>query len=199
MQDCITGNLNIIIEAAIGMLLGVSLAAPPGPITSMIVNRAVKSIPKAFYIALGAMTADATLMFIVFILHGLIDLSRFYLYIYAIGAAFMFYFAYAILKEKTDEESSHGTYLKGLTVGIVNPAQIGWWLTAGLSFLNTFGYPVFYFLFVGITIWVLFLSYVINRGARAFGMKAESAIRMVSFLMLIVFGIYFLIRAVTLL
>ncbi|MGC8514852.1 MAG: LysE family transporter [Thermoplasmata archaeon] len=184
--------LNLLLDAFVGILLGISLAAPPGPVTAMIVRKAASSVWKAFSIGLGAMTADLTLMLIVFFLRNEIDFTNYDRYIYIIGAFFLFFIAYEIYENKTlvSEETS-GSYLRGLTVGLVNPMQIGWWLSVGLSFLAAFGYLVFYFLFIGISIWVLALSYLIKIGVRAYGEAAQKATRFVSVALLLAFGIYF--------
>ena len=184
--------LNLLLDGLIGTLLGISLAAPPGPVTAMIVRKAASSVWKAFSIGLGAMTADLTLMFIVFFLRSEIDLTNYDRYIYIIGALFLFFIAYEIFENKTSEaEEASGSYLRGLSVGLVNPLQIGWWLSVGLSFLAAFGYSVFYFLFIGIAIWVLALSSLIKIGVRAYGEEAKKATRYVSVALLLAFGIYF--------
>jgi L-lysine exporter family protein LysE/ArgO len=184
--------LNLLIDSLIGILLGVSLAAPPGPVTAMIVRKAASSVSKAFSIGLGAMTADLMLMLIVFFLRKEIDFTDYDRYIYMVGALFLFFFAYEIFENKTSiSEEASGSYFRGLTVGIVNPLQIGWWLSVGLSFLAVFGYTVFYFIFIGIAIWVLALSSLIRIGVRAYGEVAKKATRFISIALLVAFGIYF--------
>lgn len=188
--------LKLLLDALIGTLLGISLAAPPGPVTAMIVRKAASSVWKAFSIGLGAMTADLTLMLIVFFLRSEIDFTNYDRYIYLVGALFLFFIAFEIYKNQTsDSDQTSGSYLRGLTVGLVNPMQVGWWLSVGLSFLAAFGYTVFYFLFVGIAIWVLALSYLIKIGVRAYGEAAQKATRLVSVALLLAFGIYFALEA----
>jgi|YelNatPaOPRAMG01_1025707.scaffolds.fasta_scaffold00985_20 L-lysine exporter family protein LysE/ArgO len=184
--------LNLLLDTLIGIILGISLAAPPGPVTAMIVRKAASSVRKAFSIGLGAMTADLTLMLIVFFLRSEIDFTDYDKYIYIIGAIFLFFFAYEIFENKTSvSDDTSGSYVRGLTVGLVNPLQIGWWLSVGLSFLAAFGYTVFYFIFIGIAIWVLTLSSLIRIGVRAYGESAQKATRFISMALLLAFGIYF--------
>ncbi|MCL5803713.1 MAG: LysE family translocator [Candidatus Thermoplasmatota archaeon] len=189
--------MNIFLDALIGTALGVSLAAPPGPITSMVIYRALTSIRLAVIIGFGAMTADFVLLVITFFLKTEIDLSNYLKYIYAIGGGFLFLISYLMLRSDNTDKSvtRSGSYLKGLTVGIVNPAQIGWWMTAGLGFLEKFGLPVFYFLFVGTTVWVILLSYAVRVGVKIYGTRLMTAIKAFSFLILIAFGAYFEILA----
>ncbi len=185
-------------DGVVGTLLGISLAAPPGPVTAMIVRKAASSVWKAFSIGLGAMTADLTLMLVIFLLRSEVNFLYYEKYLFLVGAIFLFYIAYEMYsnRNKSTKEMT-GSYLRGLTVGLVNPLQIGWWLSVGLSFLAAFGYTVFYFLFLGIVIWVLSLSVLIRIGIKAYGEKGQLATRIVSIVLLAGFGLYFLVIAVT--
>ncbi|EQD70686.1 lysine exporter protein LysE/YggA, partial [mine drainage metagenome] len=159
--------------------------------------KAATSIWKAFSIGLGAMTADLTLMLLIFLLRSEVNFLYYEKYLFLVGAIFLFYIAYEMYsKRNTSSMETAGSYLRGLTVGLVNPMQIGWWLSVGLSFLTAFGYIVFYFLFLGIVIWVLALSVLIKVGVRAYGERAQLATRIVSIVLLVSFGLYFLVNAI---
>lgn len=192
--------MNLLFDALIGTALGISLAAPPGPITSMIIRKATVSIPGSMMIGFGAMAADLILMVVTLFLHFSFNLTSVLPYVYILGAGFLSYLAYGSLKSgDSGEVEASGSFAKGLSIGLVNPAQIGWWLTAGLSFLETFGLPVFYFLFLGTTIWVLFLSYLVHEGTRIYGKRAGKFISIVSVLILLVFAGYFVFEGVSIL
>lgn len=191
--------MNIFIIATVGAFLGVSLAGPPGPVTAILVNRAMKSVSGGFSVGMGAMTADFILMVLIFLFGQITDLSRYNNYIYVLGAFFFFYLAYSIGRQR--DESSPGErkgsgYLAGLTIGLINPMQIGWWFTAELSVKQQFGYETFVFLFAGIVVWVIFLSYLIYKAAARYGRKVEAAVRVFSILSLGFFGVLFLYLSV---
>ncbi len=191
--------MNIFIAAIVGAFLGVSLAGPPGPVTAILVNRAMKSVPGGISVGMGAMTADFILMVLILLFGQITDLSRYNNFIYVLGAFFFFYLAYSIGRQRdTDSavERKGSGYLAGLTIGLINPMQIGWWFTAGLSVKQKFGYETFVFLFIGIVIWVIFLSYLIFKAAAKYGKKVESGVRVFSVLSLGFFGALFLYLSV---
>lgn len=185
----------IYLLAALGILLGVSLAGPPGPVTAILVDRATRSIWKGVFVGLGAMSADFTLMVVILIFGHVTNISRFNLYIYALGSIFFFYLAVAIFKSRDNGENyprERSGYLAGLTIGLINPMQIGWWFTAGLSVYQQFGYITMVFLFIGLLIWVFFIATLIFKASARYGSKVKYAIKMFSVLSLGFFGILFL-------
>ena len=58
--------MNYYLIALLGVFLGFSMAAPPGPINSMIIDRSTKSFYEGAKIGFGAMTADFIFMILVF-------------------------------------------------------------------------------------------------------------------------------------
>lgn len=186
--------MNLVIISIVGVLLGVSLAGPPGPVTAILVNRSTKSVLGGFLVGMGAMTADFILMILILLFGQVTDLTRFNNYIYALGAFFFFYIAYAIYNSSSGASGTRtgSGYLAGLTIGLINPMQIGWWFTAGLSVNQKFGFQTFIFLFIGIIAWVLFLSYLINKAATRYGDKVELGVKIFSILSLGFFGFLFL-------
>lgn len=188
----------MIIEVAIvlGMSLGVSLAAPPGPITAMIVDRSMTSVLKGFMIGMGAMSADFTLMIITLGFRSVVDLGAYDRYIFLIGGIFFILLSVGVIRSRYSSnpktERRKMNYFSGLFLGLVNPMQIAWWITAGLSVFQRFGIEPFYFLFLGIVLWVAFLTYAINRSVVRYGKKLADGIKLFSFAILISFGIVFI-------
>lgn len=184
------------VAIVLGMSLGVSLAAPPGPITAMIVERSMTSVLKGFMIGMGAMSADFTLMLITIGFRSSIDLGSYNRYIFLIGGIFFIFLSVGVLRSRYSESirspEKNMNYFSGLFLGLVNPMQIAWWLTAGLSVFQRFGIEPFYFLFIGIVLWVAFLTYAINRSVLRYGKKLADGIKLFSFVILISFGIVFL-------
>ena len=176
----------------LGIFLGVSLAGPPGPVTAVLVKRASVSILSGVSVGLGAMSADLILMIITFFIGITLITTTLETYVFIIGSAFFLIMAVLSLKSSKSVDSATGNgYFSGLLIGIVNPFQIGWWVTAGLSVLKKFGFFPFYFMFVGIIGWVLFLSLTVRKSTLRFGEKATDAIRIFSFAILALFAIYF--------
>ena len=182
--------------AALGIVLGISLAAPPGPITAMIVEKASQSALSGVSVGFGAMSADFIMLIIVLSLGYTVALSRHDEIVYLAGAVAFFLMAYLIARSDNSSAPIHrrsSGYLSGLLVGIVNPFQIIWWFTAGLGFYEKFSYYPFIFLFVGITIWLFTLGYLIRFSVIKFGKKVKGITKGFSTIVLIAFGIYFML------
>ena len=199
LEDMVT--MGLIIDLVVGSFLGVSLAAPPGPVTSMILRKSTSSVMSGLFVGFGAMTADLIMMILSILFEREFDLIRFEFYFLISGAAFIFIMAYFVGKSlgESVEEDLSGSYRKGFLVGIGNPFQIIWWLTSGIAFYLHFGIGVFYFIFLGTTGWVLFLSYVTFRTSRAYGEKTVRAASLLSLTILLLFGFYLLYEAVSIL
>lgn len=181
------------------MLLGVSLAGPPGPVTAILVDRSMKSVAKGVAVGMGAMTADFILMVVILIFGQATNISRFNEYIYILGSAFFFYLAYSIMKARESDSSTRAGssgYLAGLTIGVVNPMQIGWWFTAGLSVYQKFGIVTLIFLFIGIVIYVVFLATLIYKASAIYGHKVKLAVKIFSVTSLSFFGLMFIYLAI---
>jgi threonine/homoserine/homoserine lactone efflux protein len=186
--------VDLVSAALLGIVLGVSLAAPPGPITAMIVDRASRSALGGVSVGFGAMSADFILLIMVFSFGYTVSLEKYDQLIYLAGAAVFFIMAYMVARSRNDATNvsprSSG-YASGLLVGIMNPFQIIWWFTAGLGFYEKFGYYPFLFLFAGTTLWVFVLGYAIRYSVIKFGDRVREITKGFSTLALIAFGIYF--------
>lgn len=184
----------------IGILYGISLAAPPGPILALIAQRVISSYFNGIAVGLGAMTADFTFMIITFLLFNLIKVLPLYP-LYIIGSLFMLYLAYSTVKMKESSfskniKSNTHSYFLGLGIGLINPLQIGWWLTAGLSFLSLFGLISVIGFFVGIIIWVLLFAFMVRKGYMVNKGVAFLAIKIFSLATFLFFAGYFLYNGI---
>lgn len=177
-----------------GILLGLSLAAPPGPVNAIIALEGARRPVRGTLVGLGAMTSDAIFLIVVLYLGSLIP-PWFRRPMFLLGGIVMLYFALGVLRAKQVEEREklgHGPYLKGLAMGITNPYQIGWWATAGLSSISLFG-PMFALgFFLGIGIWIIVFPLVIRKGASLGGDRVLLLIRIFSFIVLLAFSAYFI-------
>lgn len=133
----------MVVSLLAGVLLGLSLAAPPGPMNAVIANESVNGGWRSGVAAgLGAMTADAC--FFVLALLGVVTFVRELPVVrgvmVGIGGLLMLYFAYgAYLDAQTalSERSAPGAgFRKAFALAITNPYQVVWWLTAGVALLD---------------------------------------------------------------
>lgn len=152
----------------LGMVLGITLAAPPGPMMAFITSLSVDSWKRGFLAGMGALSADGVLAAIVFGVSSTIDLGPFVRYIYVLGAVVMFGFGLLILRsrERVPPQARPGwqVYLQGLGLGLSNPFQILWWFSAGLAFAYAGGALLFLGLGSAIVAFVLGYTYLIHLG-----------------------------------
>ncbi|GAA0199063.1 LysE family translocator [Haladaptatus pallidirubidus] len=137
--------LKILVSAFAGVALGLSLAAPPGPMNAVIAEESVlRGWRSGFSAGLGAMTADAC--FFVLALAGVVAVVRDAPVVrgvmVGVGGLLMLYFAYGTAKDATatftaeDADQDAKGFKKAFALAITNPYQIIWWLTAGVGLLD---------------------------------------------------------------
>jgi threonine/homoserine/homoserine lactone efflux protein len=128
-----------------GILFGLALAAPPGPMNAIIAEESVVRGWHAGTIAgLGAMTADV-IFFVLALLGVATVVERFPLVqggMVAVGGLLMLYFAVdaarsaqTTLTGSDVPEDSRG-FQKTFVLALTNPYQILFWLTVGVALLN---------------------------------------------------------------
>ncbi len=134
-----------LISAFAGVLFGIALAAPPGPINALIAEESVlRGWGAGFRAGLGAMTAD--LVFCVLALVGVVavvdQVPALRTAMVAVGGLLMCYFAYDAVQE------AHGTFVdedvataaagfkKTFVLALTNPYQVVFWLTIGVGMLE---------------------------------------------------------------
>ncbi|MDG6934862.1 MAG: LysE family transporter [Nitrososphaerota archaeon] len=187
--------MNLFASAAFGAGLAFSLAVPPGPVNAMIASASVSSsgMFKGTAIGLGAMTADATYLALILLVHQIIPtaLER---PLALVGGSFLIFLGYSILrKEGSGFASMTGRgYVSGVLVGLSNPYQLGWWLTAGLSMVDALGVASAAGFFGALLVWVILFPFSLNRITRRYGSYFPRAIRLVSGIAVIAFGLYFI-------
>jgi threonine/homoserine/homoserine lactone efflux protein len=144
------------VSALAGLALGLSLAAPPGPMNAIIAEESVlRGWRSGFRAGLGAMTADAC--FFVLALLGVVavvsELPTVRAALFGVGGLLMLYFAYGAASDATaaftaDEADAVGAegeskgFRKAFALALTNPYQILWWLTAGVGLLDPGGFTL---------------------------------------------------------
>lgn len=192
---------------AAGLLLGYSLAIPPGPMNALIAAWSLKGFKHGVAVGAGAMTADFVFMLATWALYRELlatASARHTALFYAVGAAFLLYLAYKIAAARPPEEGSRAGdarrgaakgYALGLSLGLANPYQLAWWLTAGLSSINSFGVAWAAGLFTAIATWIVAFPAAVRAGWRVNRGAAWLAIKAFSVVTLAAFGAYFLYTA----
>lgn len=204
--------LTVAVSLLAGALLGLSLAAPPGPMNAVIAEESVnRGWRSGFAAGIGAMTADAC--FFVLALAGLVafiqDAPTVRGVMVGVGGLLMLYFAYGAVRSagsfsESEAASDAAGFKKAFLLALTNPYQITWWLTAGVGLLSpgqisafgvslpaTSGTLTIVGFFAGIFAWITLFP----ASLRAAGERVDSlgtGIAYVSALVLVYFGVTFL-------
>jgi len=201
-----------LVSLVVGGALAFSLVAPPGPMNALIADEtAARGWFAGFRSGLGAFASDT--VFCALALSGAVTVAgspTVRSVAAMVGGVFMFYLAYDALRDaraRTPTESRGFT--KALVLGLTNPYQIGWWLTAGVALVHpapvevlgsTFvagGVEVFIGFFGGILLWItVFPAALVRAEARLESL--EKQVGYASAAVLIAFGFVFVYYAVTL-
>jgi threonine/homoserine/homoserine lactone efflux protein len=143
---------SLFVTLAAGVIFGIALAAPPGPMNAIIAEESVlRGRLSGFKAGLGAMSADA-IFFVLAALGVVAFVERFPLLraaMVGVGGVLMLYFAYGAA---TDVRSSFragggvsdasdprvGTgFRKAFVLALTNPYQILFWVTIGVGLLQS--------------------------------------------------------------
>ncbi len=185
--------------AGIGVLLALSLAAPPGPVNALIASHGVtRSWRAGFLVGLGAMTVDLLWLTISLVAHSyLLGAKAAFPAIALLGAAVMAYLAWKTAKAwraepvmAVPERAVHATsYVTGVATNLTNPYSVIWWLTAGIALIDAFGPFVFVGFFAGILLWISAFPFLL-RAAQARYAHAYHVVLAFSMVVLVVFAAY---------
>ncbi|MHB8566218.1 MAG: LysE family translocator [Nitrososphaerales archaeon] len=203
---------SILQSLAAGIILGISIAAPPGPISAIMAHQVIskKSWSAGYAVGLGATTADAIFLLLTYLgWTGFVAHSKALIFwIYLAGGLLMVIYALMMLSK---HRSSSGIakkvegarprvqrlpYFIGLSMGLTNPYQIAWWLTVGIASISSFGENVVIGFFAGIIIWISLYTTGLKLGVLKFR-GFEVVVLIASALVLFGFGIWFLYSALS--
>ena len=188
----------------IGVALGLSIAAPPGPVTALSAQQlASRSWLSGWLVMLGATAADA--VFFVLTYYGVARLvtpaERNLLFV--LGGALMLYLALSTVKKATgvdgvssplDARSSlaeTSPFLLGFSMGLTNPYQLGWWVAIGAGMVAEFGGSIAVGFFIGILSWTLIFTQIVHAGVTRY-QHLSPAIAYASAALMAGFGLWFL-------
>ena len=213
----------VAVSGLVGVALGLSLAAPPGPMNAIIAEESVlHGFGAGLRAGLGAASADAC--FFVLALLGVTTVLQGAPTIRAVmvgaGGLLMLYFAARTALDAqesftADGDGSGAGFRKAFVLALTNPYQILWWLTFGVGLLEpgqrdlgnllpgierlvvTTGSPAIVAgFFVGILLWVSGFSGSLVAAGRRVDRFAPT-VASLSALTLAGFGVVFLYDSVT--
>jgi L-lysine exporter family protein LysE/ArgO len=196
------------------IFLGISMAAPIGPVKTVLLNTGIKSgFFHAWFFSLGALTTDIMYMFIVYFGVGqFIDSLLLKIILWSFGCFVLLYTGIENLLSlhKIEMNLKSGkrvrlrkSILSGFFMSLLNPLTILFWLgiygsilakTAGVStgyqiILNSFA------ILVGIILVDFIMSFLSSGARRLLSTKLLKIVSLISSIIMIGFGIYFGMQA----
>lgn len=148
-----------------GFLLGILLAAPPGPVMMIMAGEAARGRPgRAMRTAFGAMTGDATWLalaaigFLVFLQERPVVVGVLAL----LGAALLLWMAWGAWRAARagiEESATRGTYRLGYLTVLTSPFSFAFWLANGALLLSTWGAWGIVGLFAGLVAYTVAFSF----------------------------------------
>jgi threonine/homoserine/homoserine lactone efflux protein len=181
--------------ALAGALLGLSLAAPPGPVTAIMANAALRGrVRESFVTACGAICADFTWLSLA-VLGAIAYLDRHPRAVGVMGlagAALLLWMAWSTWKAARSglhESHTPGSWKLGYVTVLTSPFSVAWWLANGTLLYASWGPPGIAGMFLSLLIYSAAFSYAFRwLGART--ARAVVGVAYASVLVLAGFGLY---------
>jgi threonine/homoserine/homoserine lactone efflux protein len=196
------------------VFLGISLAAPVGPINIEMIRRGISGgFFQSWLVGLGGMSAD--IIFLLFIFIGAVKLLTFPIVVfcmYMVGAVVLIKLGLSSIiesfkhtrEEANKETNTYNSYLTGLFIAFVNPLNFVFWfgvygstltnLTTKYSMSMSLLYSLL--ILVGVALWNLNIAFTVHF---ARDLVNERVLRIVTFFagcVLLWFGGDFLLKAI---
>ncbi|MDY3668888.1 MAG: LysE family transporter [Campylobacter sp.] len=182
-----------------GILLGLGVAIPIGPLNILIMNYSLSSFGRGFALGMGAMSADI-LYFVLLSLGVLVVFDNPWIFksIAIFGAIFLLYMAWACYKNASKMlakisntergESLLACYLKGLGLNSINPFIVGFWLSLSSVVASSANWMI---AALGVLLvlfaWVLGLSILTSLARRIISAKVARIFSYVSAVLMLFF------------
>lgn len=200
------------------ILLGLSLAAPIGPVNLEIIKRGLNSgFKQAFLTGAGAMSADATYLIAIFFgLTAFLNIAFMKIILGVAGSLILIYLGVISAKEFFRSPENAGSpsrylfkspFVTGYVLAITSPMSIVWWtgvfgaLLASQTNTPT-GLSAFFScltILLGCFLWVFCLAVTLHFGKKYINEKTTGFISLIAGIFLIGFGLYFMYQAINLL
>lgn len=185
-------------DLLLGLLLGASLAVPPGPMNAWIAAASARSYHAGVATGLAALSADAILAVGVYAVNRAVDLRGVLVVLYALGAVVLVAFSWRLLVRRGSPRPPAAdlrTFSQALVLGLSNPFQVLWWLTAGIAFAYLGGAVLLVGLFGAIAVWIVSFPRMVRAGTRR-SPRIERVVVVTSAVALSGFAAYFAALAV---
>jgi threonine/homoserine/homoserine lactone efflux protein len=200
------------------ILLGVSLAAPLGPVSIEVIRRGLKrGFMAAFVVALGSALGDFACLLVTYLgFARFVAIPSVKMVIWVLGSLVLLFLGTKSIIESKNQNILQGddvdakgknAFFLGFALALANPISVVWWLgvfgvVLGDSSAEAINFASFLSnttIILGVVLWFLFLSSFLNFGKRFIN---ESRLRWISILAglcLICFGLNFGYRAISIL
>ena len=182
-----------------GILLGLGVAIPIGPLNILIMNYSLSSFGRGFALGMGAMSADI-LYFVLLSLGVLVVFDNPWIFksIAIFGAIFLLYMAWACYKNASKMlakisntergESLLACYLKGLGLNSINPFIVGFWLSLSSVVASSANWMIAALgVLLALFAWVVGLSLVTSLARRIISAKVARIFSYVSAVLMLFF------------
>ena len=182
-----------------GILLGLGVAIPIGPLNILIMNYSLSSFGRGCALGMGAMSADI-LYFVLLSLGVLVVFDNPWIFksIAIFGAIFLLYMAWACYKNASKMlakiscaergESLLACYLKGLGLNSINPFIVGFWLSLSSVVASSANWMIAALgVLLALFAWVLGLSIVTSLARRIISAKVARIFSYVSAVLMLFF------------
>ncbi|MDG6966925.1 MAG: LysE family transporter [Nitrososphaerota archaeon] len=179
------GWLGVAVQTlAAGIALGFSIAAPPGPVTALSVQRAAsRSWFSGWLVSLGATVADGAFFAVTYLGMGRLLSAELRGALFVPGGVLMLYLALSTARRTAaragappdvprGQSWTRSPFLAGLSMGLTNPYQLGWWVAVGGGMVSEYGGGIAAGFFAGIFIWTLALAVAVHASARRYRLVA---------------------------
>lgn len=216
--------ISTLTTVGIGMVFGLALAAPPGPMNAIIAEETVhRGFGAGVRAGAGAMAADVCFFGLALVGVGAVLLERpgLQAFMIGVGGILMLRFGADALRDALrgseygfDGSSTGRGFSKAFVLGITNPYQLAFWLTVGVALLRPdridigrylpvatnvvleTGHPaLFAGFFGGIVVWVLTFPVILREiGERS--ARFAPIVAGSSGMILLAFGVGFVIESV---
>lgn len=182
--------------ALAGGLLGLSLVAPPGPVTAIMVSASLRGrVQQAFLTACGAICGDLCwlMLSVLGVLTVFHDHPRWLGYLGLAGAALLLWMAWsAWTSTRRGIQDSHtpGSWKLGFITVLTSPFSLAWWLANGALLYTSWGLPGIAGLFLSLFVYCALFCEAFRWLGRRTAAAAALGVAYVSVLVLAAFGLY---------
>lgn len=164
-----------------GVALGLSLAAPPGPVAVLMVRGTSQGgWARGVRVSLGATTADACFLLLALLgaLAVLRDRPTWLGAASLLGAAILLFFAYGSWKAAraplggAEEGGKRVGFVDGFLAAATSPFNLAWWVGPGTVLIASAGLGLVAGMFAGILAWVVLFCWAVAKlGQRVRGFQ----------------------------